>query len=87
MHLWQNSISSEVKEVSLNEELDKYKKYERKIIYNEPQLLFAMLNAQVKSVYANEKFSIFLCSDSQTIYSTGYDYRQVEKEDLYGIPR
>jgi alpha-tubulin suppressor-like RCC1 family protein len=46
-----------------------------------------MLNAQVKAVYSNDKFSLYLSTDCSTIYSTGYDYRQVDTEDLNGIPR
>jgi alpha-tubulin suppressor-like RCC1 family protein len=46
-----------------------------------------MLNAQVKAVYSKDKFSLYLSTDCSTVYSTGYDYRQVDTEDLNGIPR
>lgn len=90
MMLWQHSVHTEKGSSTrgaANEEAEFSRKYERKLHFTEPQLLFAMLNNEVSGVYANDKFCIFKSEEGSTLYSTGYDFREVTRDDMYGIPR
>ena len=90
MSLWQNTIAQENQSSSSNEvlasEIEGVKSYERKTNYVEPSLLSALLNTTVEGIFANQKFCFYL-AENGLLYSTGYDFRFVKREDLYGIPR
>jgi hypothetical protein len=85
LQLWQNTIMNSAP-VNHSASKIKFGKYERKTIYSEPQLLFALLNTQISGIYSNDKFTIFQ-SQEGLLYSTGSDFREVSREELYGIPR
>lgn len=54
--------------------------------YPESALLTNMLNTQVEGIYANDRFCFYL-TESGVLYSTGFDFRYVKRDDLYGVPR
>lgn len=45
-----------------------------------------MLNTQVEGVFSNDQFTLYLTEERQ-VYSCGFDLRQVQSEEHYGIPR
>ena len=62
------------------------KRYERKTALSEPSLLTSLLNTPIENIFCNERFCFYLAKSGH-LYSTGFDYRVVSKEELYGIPR
>eukprot|EP00347_Sterkiella_histriomuscorum_P005355 403356926 len=63
-----------------------YTSFERKLMFEKPSLLMAMLNTSIEDIYSNKSFTLYLSSLGQ-VFSMGQDFRKVKHDFLYGIPR
>jgi hypothetical protein len=84
MSQWQSTLQFDDKSAFAYQSEDK--QYQRRLGFEEPSLISMMLNTSIQAIFANEKFCFYL-SDGGLLYSTGFDFRVVNREELYGIPR